>query len=677
MIVASVWVRGTNYSFDRVYDYELPDTLTAEVGERAVVPFGKSGKLYEALIIAISEKSDVSELKQIIKIADSEPILSPEALKTAVWMKSTTLCTYYDAVKCFLPPGETIKLSEKPARKRKKAEIPETVKNPPDTKAFVLSNEQQTAFDGIMKLIKSGEPSASLLYGITGSGKTAVFIKLIEETVNSGRSVIMLVPEIALTPQMTEKFRAIFGERTAVIHSGFTPSQRAKEFYRIKAGYADIVIGTRSAVFAPAKNIGLIIMDEESEHTYYSESTPRYSAREVAKKRCVLSGAALLLASATPSIESYYYAKIGRYNLFTLGERFNGENSGNLPETLIIDIYRENYFADSTIFSEKLAEAIYDNIKNGEQTILLLNRRGYNTVAVCRSCKNAVLCPNCSIPLTYHRDGGKLLCHYCGHQAIRAEICPKCGGGLSFIGTGTQKIEEELNKFFGEARILRMDADTITDRNAYERSFRAFGNGEYDIMVGTQMIAKGLDFPNVTLSAVISADAALYSGDFRSYERTFSLLTQVTGRSGRGTKPGRAIIQTAVPSHYILNLAAAGDYQSFFEEEIEARKLLLYPPFCDLCNIAFISEQKEKSKSAAHFFTERLKSKMKEIKPDFPLRILGPGQHIIEKINGKYRFNLLLKTRFTATFRKLISELYAENFTMKEYQKTVVTVDFN
>jgi primosomal protein N' (replication factor Y) len=711
MKTASVWVKGTNFSFDRVYEYVLDDDMKAQIGCRAVVPFGKGEKLREALIVkikdseaddneaaskpaadgeasagsasggaAISETTQTPELKTIVKIADSEPILSAEAIETARYIKAVTLCTYYDAVKCFLPAGETVNLTESTntRRKAKSDDQPETIKTEPDTSEFVLNSEQAAAFEGINSLIKSGKPSASLLYGVTGSGKTAVFIKLIEETVKAGMSVILLVPEIALTPQMTARFTQIFGERVSVLHSGFTPSKRAKEFYRIKSGGADIIIGTRSAVFAPAVNIGLIILDEEAEHTYISESTPRYSAREVAKKRCVMCSAALLLASATPSIESYYFAEIGRYNLFTLKNRFSKEDKLPLPEVEIVDIYRDSYYADSTVFSEKLVTAIYENIKNGEQTILLLNRRGFNTTAVCRSCKGAILCPNCSIPLTFHRDGKKLLCHYCGHTEMRTDTCPKCGGGISFIGTGTQKIEEELNKFFGEARILRMDADTITDRDAYERGFTAFGNGEYDIMIGTQMVAKGLDFPNVTLSAVISADAALYNGDFRSFERTFSLLTQVMGRSGRGKRPGRAIIQTGVPDHYIMGLAAAQDYIGFYKEEIEARKLVLYPPFCDLCKITFISGEKKLSENAAEFFAESLRDVMREIeKADFPLRILGPAPEQIEKINNKYRYGLLLKTRFTASFKAVISKLYALTYTKKKYAKTVVTIDFN
>jgi primosomal protein N' (replication factor Y) len=689
MKTASVWVKGTNFSFDRVYEYALPDDITAFVGSRAVVPFGKCEKLREALIVKISDSAEngescensengekTTDLKTIVKIADSEPIMSAEAIETARYIKAVTLCTYYDAAKCFLPPGETVSLSDKP-RKRKKTAPKETVKIPPDTSEFVLNKEQAAAFSGINALRESGKPSASLLYGVTGSGKTAVFIKLIEATVKAGKSVILLVPEIALTPQMTKRFTEIFGERVAVIHSGFTPSQRAKEFYRIKSGFADIIIGTRSAVFAPAQNLGLIIMDEESEHTYISESSPRYSTRDVAKKRCVYYGIPLLMASATPSVETFYYAQTGRYNLFTLTERYSKTDEGSLPEVITVDIFREDYYADSIIFSEKLGAAIYDNLKKREQTILLLNRRGYNTVAVCRSCKNAVLCPNCSIPLTFHQNGGKLMCHYCGHTEVKVSVCPKCGGGVSFVGTGTQKIEEELIKFFPEARIIRMDADSITDRNAYERNFTAFERGEYDIMIGTQMVAKGLDFPNVTLSAVISADAALYAGDFRSFERTFSLITQVTGRSGRGTKPGKAIIQTSQPDHYIIKLAASQDFEGFYNEEIEARKLVLYPPFCDMCKLTFISSEKILAENAAKAFANSLREIMKAEKRDFPLRILGPETDIIEKINNKYRFNLLLKTRFTNSFRQIISKLYAASYTGKEYAKTVVTVDFN
>ena len=435
--------------------------------------------------------------------------------------------------------------------------MPEAVQRD-DISKITLNHYQQAAFEGISQMIAEKKPAAALLFGVTGSGKTPVFAKLIEYTLNMGRNVIMLIPEISLTPQTLNRFRGLFGETVAVMHSGLSLSMRSNEYKRVKSGQCRIVVGTRSAVFAPLDNIGLIIVDEEGERTYKSESSPRYNAKDAAARRCLYHKSVLLCASATPSIESYYNALRGRSKLFVMPERYCADpyRKPEMPRAEIVDMT-----GTGRVFSTELIEAVNGNLERGEQSILLLNRRGYHTYISCCDCKEPVSCPNCSVPMTYHKVNNRLICHYCGYSEDYVQKCSKCGSThLKASGMGTQRLEDELAEFFPNARILRMDADTTYSRYAYDKRFTAFGNGEYDIMVGTQMIAKGLDFPNVTLAGVLNADKALFSGDFRSYERTFSLITQVVGRSGRAKAGGRAIIQTYVPDHYVINLAAQQNY---------------------------------------------------------------------------------------------------------------------
>ena len=451
--------------------------------------------------------------------------------------------------------------------------------------SIVLSDEQQTVHDAVLAKMHEGRAGAFLLHGVTGSGKTSVFEKLISDTVKMGKQAVLLIPEIGLTPQILRRFRSLFGERVAVIHSGLSQGQRLDEYKRIKRGGADIVIGTRSAVFAPLDNIGIIIIDEEGERSYKSDSSPRYMTHDIAKQRCAYHKAVLLLASATPSVESYYLAEKGVYTLLEMKKRYS---TSPLPEVSIVDMNIERTDGNKSEFSRKLAYEISMNLQNGEQSILLLNRRGYHTIISCCDCYKPVYCPNCSVPLTYHKKNNKLMCHYCGYVSEMVTACPECGSErLRNMGFGTQKLEEELAVYFPTARVLRMDADTTFSRYSYEKNFSDFRDGKYDIMIGTQMIGKGLDFPNVTLVGVLSVDKALYAGDFRSYERTFSLITQVVGRGGRGEKQGRAILQTFMPEHYIMNLAAAQDYKGFYSEEIAIRRAMIFPPVCDTAVFCF------------------------------------------------------------------------------------------
>ena len=540
-----------------------------------------------------------------------------------------------------------------------------------DPAGIELNEEQQAAFEGINKLAEQGKACGALLFGVTGSGKTAVFFRLINSVLERGRNAIMLVPEISLTPQMVAKFKTYFGSEIAVIHSSLSLGQRNDEFTRIRTGKARIVIGTRSAIFAPLENIGMIIIDEEGEHTYKSETAPRYHARDVAIQRCGNHGAVLVMASATPSLETYYYAKKGRFSLFELKKRYA---DAVLPKVEIVDMSYEG----GSILSRSLSEKLRRTLDKGQQSILLLNRRGYNTYVSCLECKKPISCPNCSIPLTYHKKNNKLMCHYCGYAMENTGHCPDCGSDhLHTGGIGTQKIESELAEKFPDARVLRMDADTTFSRYSYEEGFRAFENGEYDIMLGTQMIAKGLNFPNVTLVGVVSLDKALFTGDFRSYEKAFSLLTQVAGRCGRGVIPGEAVLQTFVPDHFVLMLAAKQDYVEFYEEEIALRKAMIYPPFCDICVIGFSSQLESKAIEAADWFTKKLAEVVRRFDAPIPLRALGPAPCTLGRINGKYRYRLVLKCRNNQTFRAAVSQTLIEFYKCSELRQASVYADIN
>lgn len=475
---------------------------------------------------------------------------------------------------------------------------------PFDPQPVELSPEQQAAFDRLASDLDARQPRASLLYGVTGSGKTAVFLKLIERTLAQGRRALVLVPEIGLTPQMIRRLKAMFGSRLAVQHSALNNTERLLQWRMIQQGNADIVVGTRSAVFAPLKDIGLIILDEEQEHTYQSESSPRYSAHEVAKKRAAAENALLVFASATPRIETTYAAKAGRMGLVTLRERYGGRP---LPTVEFADMRAEMTAGNPREVSTRLAGELADNLRRGEQSILLLNRRGYHTVAMCADCGQVVKCPNCSVPLVYHKNRQCLLCHHCGHTVYPAPAkCPECGGKLLYSGFGTQRVEEELRQLLPTARILRMDQDSTGQKNAHETMLTKFGRQEYDILLGTQMVAKGLDFEKVTLVGVLGIDSMLFGQGFRAYESVFSLITQVVGRGGRAELPGRALIQTAVPDHPVLQLAARQDYPAFYEEEVSFRRLSLYPPFCALCVVGFSGAQEGAVFTAAHRFGQLL-----------------------------------------------------------------------
>ena len=539
---------------------------------------------------------------------------------------------------------------------------------------IVLTEEQQAAYGALLPHLEDTAPHSALLYGVTGSGKTLVFLKLIERCLQLGRKALVLVPEISLTPQMILRLKSQFGRRVAVQHSALNHTERLLQWQMIQDGGADIVVGTRSAIFSPLENIGLVIIDEEQEHTYRSESAPRYSAHEVARQRAAENGALLLLASATPSTESYFAAQNGRTQLVRLTKRYGGNP---LPSVQIVDMRAELASGNPREISLALEDAIRRNLEAHKQTILLLNRRGYQTVAQCEDCREVLKCPKCSVPMVYHKASHKLLCHYCGSQMDPPpKNCPACGGKLQYRGFGTQKAEEELAKLFPEARILRMDQDSTAAKDAHEKLLARFADHEYDIMVGTQMVAKGLDFEDVTLVGVLGIDSLLFAQGFRAYETVFSLITQVVGRSGRAKDPGFAIIQTTDPDNPVLNLAAAQDYDAFFEQEIAYRRLGLYPPFCGLCVIGFAGGKEiEVARAAARF--SALLGQQAAKQPDLPLRVLGPTPGNIEKINDTYRYKLTIKCRNDRRFRDLVRETLGLYEQEKLPSKASVVVDLH
>ncbi|MGN0467176.1 MAG: primosomal protein N' [Acutalibacteraceae bacterium] len=537
-----------------------------------------------------------------------------------------------------------------------------------------LTAAQQKAYENLFEKYKNGG-GVSLLYGITGSGKTSVFIKLIDSVLESGRQVIVMVPEISLTPQMMAIFKGRYGDEVAIFHSALSVGERKDEYRRVREGKANIVVGTRSAVFAPFDNLGLIVIDEEQEHTYKSEASPRYHARDVAKFRTAYHKGLLLLASATPSIETYSLAKRGVYSLETLTERYG---NAVLPDVTVVDLKNDRQRGNKYSISLVLQEMIEKNLEQKKQTILLMNRRGYNTFAACESCGNVITCPSCSISLTFHRANDRLMCHYCGYSTPFVTKCPHCGKNrIRYAGYGTQRIEEELKTLFPSAKVLRMDADSSVSRQVFEQKLSDFAKGEYDIMLGTQMVAKGLDFENVTLVGVVSADIQLNDDDFRSEEQTFDLLTQVVGRSGRGNEKGFAVIQTLNPENNVIRLAQDQDYDTFFDEEIKIRKALIYPPFCDICTVTTVSENEMKAHSAAKTFLERIMKLVDSEYKNLKIIILEPMPPRISKVNNKFRYRIIIKCKNSKDFRTLISRLLIEFGKCKSFSDVTFFADIN
>lgn len=556
-----------------------------------------------------------------------------------------------------------------------------------------LTPHQTEAYEKLLSLYRSGEAKAALLHGVTGSGKTSVIRAMIDAVTSDGKSVIILVPEIALTPQTVSIFCSNYGDRVAVIHSSLSEGERIDAWRRIRAGEADIIIGTRSAVFAPTEKLGMLVIDEEQEHTYKSDTTPKYTAHDVARYRCAANGALMLLSSATPSLASYYKTESGAYTLVSLTERYG---NATLPEVIIADRRRDTEEDRSGPIGSVLSEEIRKNLSRGEQTVLFLNRRGYNNFLSCKLCGEAVLCPHCSVALTYHArrrvnetesredyrrehiEAGYLQCHYCGYRSKSPSVCPECGSeNLYYMGWGTQRVEQELARLFPEAKVLRMDADTTKTKSAYEEILGAFKRHEADILLGTQMVTKGHDFPLVTLVGVLLAESSLYLDDYRAGERTFSLITQVVGRAGRAAdRPGRAVIQTYTPENEALRFASTQDYVSFYKNEIKLRRGYAFPPFCDIVQFTLTSVDESELSSAVVRLAEYIKQISASEYSDVRFQMFGPFEAPIYRVGDRYRMRIVCKCKLNRRTRAMYSDVIRV-FGAKLGRRVTLAADFN
>ena len=790
--IAKIAVSAATYAIDKPYDYLLPESLSAAVGCRVLVPFGRGNRTCEGMILSLSQGVPQGPLKAVRQVLDEEPVLSQKQMKLALWMCQRYFCTFYDALHTILPAGvwysyreswqlcdaqtwddlpereasicrflhsgardtEELKetfgpdvplllrrlmakgkvavhttgkqkihdkvvefaslsipaedaLAEAAKRRRSaprqydavaflagcgEAAVHElcyftgvtrqglrrleqlgllslrqeetyrissqemTVKAEPIT----LNPQQQQAYETVLAQVDGGQAGVTLLQGVTGSGKTLVYIKLAQALLERGRTVMILVPEIALTPQMMARFFAYFGDQVALLHSGLRLTERYDQYKRIRRGEARVVLGTRSAVFAPLEQLGLIVLDEEQESSYESESAPCYHARDIAKYRCAMEGARLLLGSATPTVESAYFARQGDYQLLELTERYNQKQ---LPRVILADLRQELRQGNTGTISRSLQQELERNIRSGEQSILFLNRRGSSRQLLCPECGYAPQCPRCSSYLTYHSANGRLMCHYCGYSQPAREECPECGGRMKHIGIGTQKVEEELHRLFPGVEVLRMDADTVG--GGHEKILREFEQRQVPILLGTQMVAKGLDFDNVTLVGVLAADLSLYVDHYRAAERTFSLLTQVVGRAGRGEREGRAVIQTYTPDNDVIAAAARQDYESFYRNEIRMRRLRREPPFCD----QFVITVTGAEESAVRLACARVRDGLAETARapqyrDLGWEILGPAPAVIVKINNRYRYRVTVVGKNDKTLRQVIAA-YLRSFAQR------------
>jgi primosomal protein N' (replication factor Y) len=629
---------------DRVFTYSIPEAMSASisVGKRVFVPFGP--RRLVGYVVGLSDESEAMDLKAIDRVIDPEPLLSSEMLELTKWIKENYFCSWGEAIEAAVPGGIKKGKTELGTRLRADAaKVEEHIPSAPHT----LTHEQDKALKSILDAVQKLEHKTFLLHGITASGKTEVYMQAIEQVLKAGRQAIMLVPEIALTPQTTKWFISRFGHRVAVIHSHLTPAKRFLEWKKIKDGKADIVVGARSAVFSPLNKLGLIIIDEEHETSYKQDDVPRYHARDVAEERARINRCPLILGSATPSLESYYKAKNGEYKLMRLTKRIEERL---LPKVKIVDMRMELATKNRVqIFSKVLLDAVAKALKANKQVMIFLNRRGFSTFVNCKKCGLVMKCKRCDTSMVYHFEEKKLICHYCNYVAQPPDICPKCKSGyISYFGLGTEKVESEISRNFSGAHIARMDSDTTTKTGSHERILGDFRSGDVNLLVGTQMIAKGHDFPEVTLVGVVSADVTLNLPDFRASERTFNLLTQVGGRAGRGDAGGEVIVQTYAPHHYSILCAAKHDYEKFYEEEIDSRRELLLPPFVNMVKVTVRARVDETAQKSAAELAETIRAQ------DRNALVGGPAPAPISRVRGYFRYNIILKGKDKAAMCNLV-----------------------
>lgn len=650
---------------DILYTYGCRDDRVC-IGQKVHVPFGNGDKLREAYVFRVfnEPEKEYKTLKYVDRL-DEEICLTEEIIHTCEWMKRRYLCKYIDAVKCFTPAGSKSKRGKE--RNPCKGAEGER-KEPPE-----LTGEQSRALQPVREALHKGQHRRFLLHGVTGSGKTEVYMRAAEKCLEEGRQVIMLVPEISLTPQVIERFIGRFGsESVAVLHSRLSPGERYDEWMRIKKQKVKIVTGARSAVFAPFDNIGLIIVDEEHEATYKSDMTPRYDGAEVALKRLQEHRGVFLCGSATPGVSTYYRAEQGIFERLELTTRYNRVA---LPQVTLVDMRKELKAGNRSVISRELYRAMEETLNRGRQIILFLNRRGYSTFISCRECGAVIKCPDCGISLTYHKEKNRAVCHYCGYEKEPPENCPECNSAfIRYFGIGTEKVEETTGRLFPQAAVERLDLDSTRRKGSIEKILNRFKKGKIDILIGTQLVAKGLDFQNVGLAGIISADITLNIPDFRSPERTFQLITQAAGRAGRGEEKGTVIIQSCTPDNYAVALAAQQDYRGFYDMEISMRKYMGYPPFSDLIQMIFSSKEEKKAAEAARMWYHKMKEQLEE--PDAS-GVFLPQAAPMNRVKDTYRYCILIKSP-QGKRRNCLSTIQRMKETEKMKKKDyMITVDIN
>lgn len=728
-LYAEIILNSEAIEIDRPFTYKVPLDMEekVKVGQIVKVPFGVRSKPVEGFILDLKAEEEMKvsfKMKSILSVENEEPVITEDDLKLINFLREEYLCKYIDAIRLLIPVGilkgaksksrnvivfiddnlekiknkdgyiEIIDFIKRNTGKYTKTELSKEhgfsiYKLNKLMEHGLIKSEEEIVFryntreynkdvqknltveqSMAIKEIEESEENLILLKGVTGSGKTEVYMRIVEKTLEEGKSAIVLVPEIALTPQMIERFKGRFGSNVALFHSKLSDGERFDEWYRVKEGKASLIIGARSAIFLPAKNLGLIIIDEEHENTYKSDQNPKYQTKEVAEYIAKLKGCKVILGSATPTIESYYRAISGEMKLVELNHRVDNKP---MPKMMLVDMREELRSGNKSLFSRRLYASMKEKLEKGEQIILFLNRRGFSTFVSCRSCGYVFHCEDCDISMTYHKNGF-LVCHYCGKTKKQPNLCPKCGSKyVKFFGAGTERVEEEVRRYFKNARILRMDVDTTRAKDSHEKIYNAFKAREADILIGTQMVSKGLDFPNVTLVGILAADMSLNLPDYRAAERSFQIITQVAGRAGRGDKEGEVIVQTYTPEHYSLQYAKKYDYENFYEKEFTIRAMMGYPPFGRILLINGSGKNEDELRKQMIYLGEKVKEKAEEFGG---LEVLGPTPCIIYRIKENYRWQIIIKGEFSSKFSKSIKDILYDKAN-NVYNDIRVSMDIN